>query len=146
MLNDNVKKPTTVFWIVAVIFLLWNLMGCSMYVMEMTMSDAAYTDAFGPELAAVRDVYPTWGLAGYALAVWGGLLAAILFILRKRLSVSLFILSLIMAIIGFIPTFTNSVLKEAAGAGYWVMPVVVVVIAIIEIIFSRKQQANGILR
>lgn len=145
MLNDNVKKPTTLFWVVAVIFVLWNLIGCSMYVMEMTMSDAAYAEAFGPELAAVRDVYPTWGLAGYALAVWGGLLAAILFILRKRLSVSFFIFSLIMAIIGFVPTFTNSVLKDAAGASFWVMPVVVVVIAIIEIIFSRKQQANGIL-
>lgn len=146
MSEEYAAKPPTWFWIVAVLFLLWNLIGCSMYVMEMTMSDAAYADAFGPELAAVRDVYPAWGLSGYALAVWGGLIAAILFVLRKSLSVPIFIFSLVMAVIGFIPTFTNPVLKDAAGAGYWVMPLVVVVLGIIEILYSRKQRVAGILR
>ena len=145
MENGKTKIPIW-FWVLAIFFVLWNIIGCSMYVMEMTMSDAAYADAFGAELAAVRDVYPTWGLAGYALAVWGGLLAAVLFILRRKLSPTLFIFSLIMAIIGFIPSFTNVTLKSAAGDSFWVMPLIVVVMGLIEVIFSRKQQANGILR
>jgi hypothetical protein len=114
--------------------------------MEMTMSDQAYAEAFGAELAAVRDVYPTWALAGYAIAVWSGLLAAILFLLRKRLSVTVFMISLVAAVIGFIPTFTNSVLRDAAGSSFWVMPLIVIVIGIIEILYSRKQAAAGVLR
>lgn len=138
-------KPGKLFWILAVIFVLWGLIGCSMYVLEMTMSDEAYAEAFGADLAAVRDLYPTWALAGYATAVWSGLLAAVLFLLKKRLSVLIFIISLIAAIIGFIPTFTNSVLQDAAGSSFWVMPLVVVIIGIIEILYSRKQAAIGVL-
>jgi len=139
-------KPGGIFWVLAIVFVLWGLIGCGMYLLEMTMSDEAYAEAFGADLAAVRDLYPSWGLAGYATAVWSGLLAAILFLLRKRLSVPIFMLSLGAAIIGFVPTFTNSVLRDAAGPSFWVMPLIVVVIGIIEIIYSRKQKANGILR
>lgn len=145
-MSEYNQKPPVLFWVLAVIFILWGLMGCGMYLVEMTMSDEAYAEAWGPELAAVRDVYPTWGLAGYASAVWSGLLAAILFILRKRLSVPIFMFSLAAAIIGFIPSFTNPVLRDAAGSYFWVMPLVVVVLGLIEILYSRKQKANGILR
>jgi len=145
MTNNLSTKPTALFWVAAVIFILWNIMGCSIYLMEMMMSDEAYADAFGAEMAAVRDVYPTWGLAGYATAVWSGLLAAILFILRKRVSVLIFMLSVVAAAISFIPSFTNSMLREAAGSSFWVMPVIVIVIGLFEIFYSRRQQANGIL-
>lgn len=146
-MSDNYSvKPPVLFWILAVLFVLWGLIGCGMYLMEMTMSDQAYADAFGPELAEVRDVYPTWGLAGYATAVWSGLLAAILFVLRKRLSASIFVLSLVAAIIGFIPTFINPVLKAAAGPNFWVMPLVVVCLGTFEVFYSRNQRAKGILR
>jgi len=139
-------KPSIFFWVIAVLFVIWGLIGCSFYLMEVTMSDAAYEDAFGPELAAVRGLYPFWAMASYATAVWTGLIAAIFFIFRKRLCIPVFIFSLFAAIIGFIPTFTNSSLKEAAGPSFWVMPLIVVIIGIFEIIFSRKQQAKGILR
>ena len=138
-------KPGALFWILAIVFVIWGLIGCSMYLTEMMMSDEAYATAFGPELAAVRDVYPTWGLSAYAIAVWSGLLAAIVFLLRKRLSVTIFTVSLIAAIIGFIPTFTNSVLRDAAGSSFWVMPLIVVLIGIIEILYSRKQASAGVL-
>lgn len=138
-------KPGALFWILAIVFVIWSLIGCSMYLTEMMMSDKAYATAFGPELAAVRDVYPTWGLSAYAIAVWSGLLAAIFFLLRKQLSVTIFTVSLIAAIIGFIPTFTNSVLRDAAGSSFWVMPLIVVLIGIIEILYSRKQASAGVL-
>ena len=146
MSDETFIKPSKLFWVFAALFLIWGLMGCGIYLVEVTMSDAAYAEAFGPELAAVRDVHPTWAIAAYATAVWSGLLAAILFILRKRLSPVFFMLSLVTAIIGFIPTFTNSTLRDAAGSSFWVMPLIVVCIGIFEVTFSRKQQANGILR
>ena len=137
MSENYSTKPPVLFWILAVLFVLWGLIGCGIYLMEMTMSDQAYADAFGPELAEVRDVYPTWGLAGYATAVWSGLLASILFILRKRLSAFIFMLSLGAAVIGFIPTFINPVLREAAGPSFWVMPLIVVSLGAFEVWYSR---------
>lgn len=143
--NFNVKPPV-LFWLLGGLFLLWGLMGCGMYLAEVMMSDEAYGEAFGADLLAVRDVYPVWAIAGYASAVWSGLLAAILFLLRKRLSAVIFVFSLLAAIIGFIPSFTNSVLREAAGPSFWVMPLIVVVLGSFEVWYSRKQSAKGILR
>ena len=145
-MTETTLKPPVVFWVVGGLFLLWGLMGCTMYLAEVTMSDKAYEEAFGQDLLAVRDVYPVWGIAAYASAVWSGMLAAILFVLRKRLSAGVFIFSLAAAIIGFIPSFTNSVLRDAAGAGFWVMPLIVVVLGSFEVWYSRKQSAKGILR
>ena len=140
------KKPSAVFWVMGILFLLWGLMGCGIYLIEVTMSDQAYEKFTSPEMLAARDIVPTWGIMAFASAVWSGLLAAILFLLRKRLSAGIFIFSLVAAIIGFIPTFTNSVIREAAGPSFWVMPLVVVVLGSIEVWYSRKQSAKGILR
>ncbi len=146
-MSDNYNvKPSAMFWVLGVLFLLWGLMGCAMYLAEVMMSDKAYGEAFGQDLLAVRHVYPVWAMAGYASAVWSGLLAAILFLLRKRLSAVIFIFSLVAAIIGFIPTFTNSILREAAGPSFWVMPLIVVVLGSFEVWYSRKQSAKGVLR
>ena len=146
MVNDNIKKPNPLFWILAVIFLLWNLMGCGIYLAAVMMSDVAYLEKYGADMTAARVAYPTWATAAYAIAVWGGLLAAILFLLRKRLSVILFTASLAAAGVCFIPTFTNEIQREAGGATFWVMPVLVVVLGFIETLYSRMQVETGILR
>ena len=145
-MSEYKLKPSVLFWILAIVFVIWNLIGCRMYVMEMTMSDKAYAEAFGSEVAAVRDVFPVWGLSAYAIAVWSGLLAAILFLLRRRLSALIFPLSLFAAIISFIPSFVNATLREAYGPTFWVMPAIVTFIGIVEVIYSRKQATKGILR
>ncbi len=145
-MTETTLKPPVLFWVMGVLFLLWGLMGGAMYLAEVMMSDKAYGEAFGEDLLAVRDVYPVWGIAAYASAVWSGLLAAILFLLRKRWSAGVFIFSLLAAIIGFIPTFTNSVLREAAGPSFWVMPLIVIILGSFEVWYSRKQSAKGILR
>ena len=146
MSDETCVKPTILFWVVAVLFLIWGLIGCGIYLVEVSLSDADFAEAYGAKKAAARHLVPTWGIAGFAIAVWSGLLASILFILRKRISVPIFILSLVAAIIGFLPTFLNSTIRDSGGTYYWVMPLIVVSLGIFEIIYSRKQRANGILR
>lgn len=145
-MSDFDVKPGVLFWVFGVAFLLWNLMGCGIYLMDVLMSDAAYADAYGEKMAAAREFYPAWATAAYAIAVWGGLVAAVLFLLRKRVSAKLFVVSLVSALICFIPTFTNEVLRDAGGAMFWLMPLVVVILGVVEVLYSRKQVAEGILR
>lgn len=145
-MTDFDKKPSTIFWVLGAFFLMWNIFGCGIYLMDAMMSDAAYLEAYGAKMADARDYYPPWATAFYAIAVWGGLLAAILFLLRKRLSATLFIVSLVAAVICFIPNFTSDVLREAAGGSFWVMPLIVKILGVAEVLYSRKQSAKGILR
>ena len=144
-MEDTRTKPTTVFWIVGVLFLLWNIFGCSIYLADNLMSDQAYGEMYGQAMLDARDLYPSWAMAAYAIAVWGGLLAAIVLLLRKRLAPMLFVLSFVAAVICFIPMFTNAQLKEAAGSSFWVMPVIVMVLGLVEIWWSRKKAADGYL-
>jgi hypothetical protein len=140
------RKPTIWFWVVAILFLVWNMIGCYFYIIEVTMPDAQYAEAHGAEMAAVRGLYPTWALAAFALAVWGGLLAATLLLLRKALSVPLFLVSLVMSVLCFIPNFVVTELREAAGSTVWVMPLIVIVIGVTQLWFSRRERARGTLR
>jgi hypothetical protein len=140
------KKPSIGFWVIAALFLLWNAFGCYLYLAEVTMTDAQYVEVYGEAKAAARDFYPAWAMAAFAVAVWGGLLGAVLLLLRRGLSVSLFALSLVAAVICFIPSFISAPLREAAGATFWVMPVIVVLIGCAQLWFARRSRANGTLK
>lgn len=136
-------KPKALFWILATLFLLWNIFGCSIYLFDKLMSnESLLAMENGDVMLAAREAYPIWASTCYALAVWSGLIAAIMLLLRKRLAPSLFVFSLITAIICFIPTFTTVEAKAAGGSSYWVMPLIVVVLGIIEVIWSRAKAAD----
>lgn len=137
------RKPGALFWALGIFFLAWNGFGCAAYVMDVTMSDAKYAEVYGEAMAGVRDLFPTWSVAAYAIAVWGGLLAAILYLLRKRLCVTLFIVSLIAGIISFIWPLTNEAARTASGDMFWFMPLLVLVLGLFEIWWSRKKVADG---
>lgn len=140
------KTPSIWFWIIAGLFVLWNAFGCYLYVLDVSMTDAQYAETYGEVMAAAREFYPGWATAAYALAVWGGLLAAVLLLLRRKLSSTLFIISLVSAIICFIPNFISQPLREAGGATFWLMPVIVVLIGVVEVWFTRRESAKGTLR
>lgn len=148
-MSELARKPGALFWAMGLFFLAWNGFGCAMYVMDRLMSDTALVEFYGENGQAMldaRNAYPIWATACYALAVWVGLLASIFYLLRKKLALTLFIVSLIAAIICFIPSFTNAVVKASGGDSFWVMPVIVVLLGLFEIFWSRKMVANGIIR
>lgn len=146
-MSDEVKRGVGImFWIVAVVFLIWNLFGCAIYLMDRLSSDEALSAMKnGEALLASREAYPIWATAAFAIAVWGGLVGAALIIMRKKSAAPVFIISLIAAVICFIPNFIMPVVQAAGGETYWVMPVIVVVIGSIEIWWSRRKSALGYL-
>lgn len=144
----KIKTPWW-FWVIGALFLLWNIFGCAIYIMDKMMTDTALLEYYGENGQAALDArhaYPIWATAAYALAVWSGLVAAALYLLRKKLTLPLFIFSLMAAIICFIPSFTNTTVKAGGGDSYWVMPVVVMVLGLFEILWTRKMLTKGIIR
>tara|TARA_R110002020_G_scaffold191678_1_gene391510 strand:+ start:479 stop:913 length:435 start_codon:yes stop_codon:yes gene_type:complete len=138
------SKPTLLFWILGIVFLLWNAFGCFMYLADQMASDETWRAMEnGEAILAAKALYPIWAVIAYALAVWGGLIAAILLLLRKKLAIPLFVISFVAAIICFIPSFTIDEMKAAGGDTYWIMPMVVLVIGLIEIWWSFRKRADG---
>ena len=95
-------------WVVGVVGLLWNAMGALDYVMTQTRNED-YMANFTPEQLEFFYGLSAWLDAFWAIAVWGGVVGAILLLIRRRQAVWVFLASLIALII---TAFQNYVLSN----------------------------------
>lgn len=116
-------RPHFTFWVVAGFGLLWNLMGCLNYLSQTDPAAVAQMPEVYQVIIAGR---PIWATAGFAIAVFGGAVGCILLLLRRRVAVPVFVLSLCgialtsvftLMIVGIIPAMVLSVL--VGGALLW---------------------------
>lgn len=84
MTDMTVKTPWHL-WAIAVVAVFWNGFGGYDYVMTQT-GNAAYLAQFTAEQRAYFDSYPMWMEAVWAIGVWGGVLGAVLLLLRNKLA------------------------------------------------------------
>lgn len=130
------KKLPTWFKVIAIIALLWNIMGVLSFFMHVFMPDEAIA-ALPEKEQALYGEYPLWTNIVFALATIAGLLGAIGLVMKKKWSKPFFILSLLAVIPQMIHNvfFTTSI--EVYGIAQAVtMPVLVVVFAVVFVWFS----------
>jgi len=97
MTDDTMKMTTSTpwhLWLVGAFALLWNGYGGYDYVMTQT-NNAAYLAQFTAEQRAYFDSYPMWMEAVWAVGVWGGVLGAVLLLLRMKWAFHAFVASLV---------------------------------------------------
>lgn len=142
----NLIKPSKWFWIIGAFYLLWNLIGCGMYLAEHMMGQAAYVESFGADMWALKDITPAWATAGYAVGVWGGLIGIILLLMRKKACLPFLYASFAGAIIGFLPSVLDGRFRAVMGAGNYGMMVFIWAECLFIIWFARRALAKGYLR
>jgi len=142
-MSETMKnKAPAWFMIVAVALFVWNLMGVMAYIMQVTMSPEAL--AALPE--AQRQMYeniPPWATAAFAIAVNGGVLGALLLILKKNLAGLFLQISLAGVLVQMFHAFFISKSFEVFGPGSMIMPVLVIAIAIYLVMLAAKAKANA---
>ena len=133
------------FYIVGVLALLWNLMGDAAYLMQVTadLPQLARTDAYQANLFAQM---PGWAWAAYAIAVWGGTVATIALLMRRRFAVPLYAVSLIAVLVQFGHSFLGTDLLAVRGAGTALFPAMIVIIALALLLYARRMAKRGVLR
>ena len=143
--ETNVASTPWHLWLIGVVALLWNAMGEYDYVMTQTRNEA-YMSNFTPEQLSFFYGFPPWLDAAWAIAVWGGVLGAILLLLRRRLAVWVFLVSLIAMVS---TTFHNYVLSngmevlgDAISLGF---TAVIFLIALALFLYARAMQKRKIL-
>lgn len=140
----NTNKPATSFWVIGVIALIWNLMGVAAYLGQAFMTDEMKA-ALPENQQALYENVPTWATAAFAIAVWGGLLACILLLMKKKLSKTVFIVSLIGILVQMVYNLFISGAMEVYGPGGMIMPLMVVIIGVFLVWYSKKCADDGIL-
>lgn len=129
---------------VAVLALLWNLLGCFQIGMNFLMTDADIAKLTAEEQAIVAAM-PSWLLIGSAIGVVGGALGSLGLVLKRRWATPLLMLSvlgLVVQDVGFALVARTAPIPTAG----WILQGVVFVIAVLLVVLSRKAAANGWLR
>jgi len=140
VLND---KPSTVFWVLAAIFLLWNLLGLFGYYTQVTMTPEVMAANFTEAQQAWLKGEPVWATAAYATAVTAGVIGAVLMLLRKGLALPFFIISFVAVVVQDFNAFVLSDWKAVWGNSALYLPTVVIVICVVEIWYTRAAKAKG---
>lgn len=132
------------FIVVAVLLLLWNLMGVAAFFMQYTadLGELAKTD---PDTARAFAQMPGWAWAVYAVAVIAGTLGALALLLKRKLAVPLFALSLVAVVIQFGWTFLGTDLLAVKGWTTAIFPAVIIAIAVFQLLYARSIAAKGVL-
>ena len=116
--NEIVVEPTPRhLWVIGVVALLWSSMGAMDYVMTQTRNEA-YMSAFTPEQLSFFYGIPAWAVATWAIAVWGGVLGALLLLIRRRHAVWVFLISLIAMVITTIENYVLGNGMEVMGDAF----------------------------
>jgi hypothetical protein len=130
------------FKVVAVLALLWNLLGCFAFFSDLRLSpeDLAKLPEAQQALYAAR---PGWAVAATAIAVFGGALGSIGLLLGKKWTLPVFVLSLLGILAQDFGLFVLADGASLAGPVAVVMQAVVLAVGISLVLLSRKGIARG---
>ena len=135
-------KPSTNFWIIGGAALVWNLIGLTFYIEQVTMTPEALTK-FTEDIQNFYLATPVWANAAFAIAVNAGILGSALMLLRKKWAVPMFMLSMAGIVVQDIDAFVLRDAFSIVGVGSLIVPSMVFVIGIALILYSRSAQARG---
>lgn len=138
-------KPNTSFWIIAVIALLWNLMGVFQFLSATVLLDTLRETATAEQMA-VMDTLPSWYAIVFAIAVFTGLLGAILLLVRRKIAVPVFLISLVAVLIQMGYWVFATEIMDVEGPTAIIMPLIVITIAIFLYYYSKGAAQKGWLR
>lgn len=130
------------FWIISAVALVWNLLGVGAYVAQVTMSPEALAALPAAERALYENV-PAWATSAFALAVNGGALGCLLLLFRKAWAIPVLIVSLIGVIVQMFHAFVLANEIEVYGPGGMIMPVLVIIISVYLVWYSRGAREKG---
>ncbi len=152
-MNDKAPAPTW-FKVVAILGLLWNLLGVIAFfwitlLMEKLLTPEALAALPEAERASVEaqlaivQATPVWATIAFAVAVFGGFLGCVFLLMRKNLAVLMFQLSLVGLIVQNVHSYLVANATDVYGAGAIVQSVLVLVIAVFLLWVSMKARKEG---
>lgn len=136
-MSDSTNKPNTGFWVIAVVALIWNLMGVMAYLTRAFITDEMIAALPIENQAEFLVDYPSWYTGAFALAVFGGAFGSLFLLLKKKFAASLFLISAIGAIAQHVYLFMNVEMKDL------VMPIMVIAVCVFLVWYSRDVTKKG---
>ncbi|GGH41852.1 hypothetical protein IA57_11710 [Mangrovimonas yunxiaonensis] len=130
MNTQTSTKPPFWYWIIALLALVWNVMGVMQYLGQAFNTESwrsQYTEA---QIAVVNSM-PAWYTAAFAIAVFCGAFGSLALLIRKPIARLLFGLSLLAVVIQMGYLFSQGHTDNMA------ISLSIIVVAMLLVLFSR---------
>lgn len=142
-MNAPMARAPWWYWAVAVLALLWMLLGVFAWIMDLRMTPEQLA-TLAPGQQQLYAARPQWVFVVYAIAVFSGLAGAIGLLLRKRWATTYFLVSLVAVVIQFGYTLFVMDAIGVLGAGMALpFPLVIVAFAVFLLWFARYARRHG---
>lgn len=130
------------FLIISIIALVWNLFGVMSYMMHVTMSPESLAQMAEAERALLESS-PAWTTGVFAISVFSGVFGCVGLLLKKAWAAPLFLVSLFSVIVQFGHWLFLTDAMEVYGTEAVFMPLLVTVIAVFLVWYSRDAKNKG---
>ncbi|HEX8644497.1 MAG TPA: hypothetical protein VF702_11360 [Allosphingosinicella sp.] len=133
-------------WIVGALALLWNGFGSFNYVMTQMRHEAVMAKLSASQRAYIES-FPIWSEAAWAFGVWGGVAGALLLLLRSRLAVVAFAVSIAgLAGTTIYQFMLSSPPDEMVSGSGLILHLAIWAIAIGLLFYALRMRGRGLLR
>jgi len=126
----------------AIASLLFMLIGCAKYLMDVTVDTASLP----LDQRVAFEAQPLWVTSAVAVAVWTGLAGAVLLVLKRKLAQPLLLISLLAILIWLAGLVAVPGLREAISTNDLAVAIVVAAITWTIFWFARHSSQRGWLR
>lgn len=134
-------KPPKSFWVITILALLWNLMGVLQFIGATFMLDAMVENLPEAQATLYKSI-PSWYTIIFAIAVFSGLLGCITMLLRKKIAVALFGISLVAVLVAQGYWVLGTDVMEVIGTSSIIMPMLVIAISIFLYFYNKGAVGN----
>ena len=144
-LEEQVQASTSVpgwFWGAAGLALLFEAFGCVMYLTQVTTDPATLPI----DQQAMWNATPVWIVGAYAVAVWVGLVGAVLLLMRRKAAVPVLLVSLVAVVVQFGGVMLVPALRQVTPDDAFTLPIVIIVACYAIFMLSRLAGRRGWLR
>ena len=144
MTDDRFTPRPIAGWymLAAIASLLFMIVGCAGYLIDVTTDPSALP----LDQRALAQARPTWSMAAYGTAVWVGLAGAIMLVARRKLAQPLLLVSLIAAVVTFLPYAIVPDIRDNITTNDIAFAVVILAITWTIFWFARHSAQRGWLR
>lgn len=132
-------------WLVGLLAVGWNTLGATDYVFAQMMPDF-YVEAMRPEQVVFIEAIPAWAVSLWALAVWGSLAGSVLILARSRFAYPVFVVATACMVGAFFRNYLMADGIQVQGSMGVAMAMVLFLIQLFLLYYTRDMTGRGILR
>jgi hypothetical protein len=138
MNTKNVSAVHWSFWLITIVMLLWNVMGCINFFVQM---NPEIVNSYRENEQVIITGRPAWATFAFAVAVFGGALGCVLLLLKRNVAFYFFVISLLGVVVTMVHTLSTGISFGIGEImGIILMPLVV---ATFLIWYSKYVESKG---